>query len=893
MQPWLIFAVALAYLGTLFSIATYADRRKRQGRSVINHPWVYTLSLAVYCTAWTFYGSVGRAATNGIEFITIYLGPTIMAGFFWPVFRKMLRISRVYRLTSIADFISTRYGKNFSIAVLVTLFAVMGLIPYIGLQIKSILSGFAMLVSGDHTLPVKNDGWITSTLVIVLLIFTLLYGARNVDAAEKHEGLIAAIAFESLIKLLAFLAVGLFVTYGLFQGFGDIFRQVAERPEHTTLFTLNPGVGYSRWAGMLLLSMLAIVLLPRQFQAGVVENLEEGHIRTASWGLPLYLLLINLFVLPVAFAGLLVLGGQAVDADQYVLALPLVAKKNLLALFTWLGGLSAATGMILVETIALSIMISNNLVMPLLLKGMRWESLSQTSLAGTVLWIRRLSIALVLLGALLYSQTTGERLSLVSIGLISFCAVAQFAPSLLGGMFWKEGNHVGAIAGLLAGFGVWTYTLVLPALTPDAPWVHDGPGGIWWLRPQMLFGLQGYDQITLATWWSLLINTVLYISISAATRPSPQEQYQAELFVDVYRTESATTEATGWKGTAGMAELQQLMARFLGKERADSLLQGYASRHRIPLSGSQKADARMVAFAERVLGGVIGSASARIMISSMTKEEEINIEEVLNILRENQQVLEMNKELRRKQQELSRATRQLEHANEQLRLIDQQKDEFLYTVTHELRTPLTSIRALSEIVHDNPDLPETERQQYLSAIITETQRLSHLITQVLTLEKYESGRHRLSIAPINLSSILTRVAENMRPVAAAKNIRLRLHVTDMQALVQGDAELLTQVLYNLMGNAVKFAAKDIRIALISEYNEWQVHVQDDGKGIEPALHQLIFDKFFQARNQTLKKPEGSGLGLAICRKILDLHSGSIRVESTPGKGANFIVALPA
>lgn len=891
MSPWLIFGICLLYLGVLFAIATFAERRKQQGRSIIQHPWVYTLSLAVYCTAWTFYGSVGRAASSGIEFVTIYIGPTLMAGLFWPVLRKMLLISRTYRLTSLADFISTRYGKNFSIAVLVTVCSVVGLLPYIALQLKSIADSFFIL--SEHTMPVEQGGsWLSIGIVGVLITFTMLYGARSVDAAEKHEGLIAAVAFESLVKLVAFLAVGLFVTYGLFNGFGDIFEKIAVLPQGKALQQLSEASGPSGWTAMIVLSMLAILLLPRQWQVGVVENTHPTHTYTAMWGLPLYLFLINLFVLPVAYGGMLLMGQAAIDPDYYVLALPLMHGKSLLAVCTWLGGFAAATGMIIVETIALSTMLSNNVVMPLLLKSLQWRSSVDESFVKIVLWVRRLSIVLVLLLAWLYSQAAVAGQSLVSIGLISFCAVAQFAPALLGGLFWKQGNHTGAIAGLAAGFAIWAYTLVVPNLFPAAAWVQSGPGGIDWLRPHALFFSSHLSPITLATWWSLFINVVLYAVVSLYTRPSAREVYQAELFVDVYRLQDAATQGTGYTGQVSMAEVQALMAQFVGQERSASLLSGYAHRHQIP-PGQLRADGRMVAFAERVLGGVIGTASAHIMVSSLTKQEEINLEEVLSILRENQQMIEMNKELRRKSQELSKATRQLQEANRQLKEMDEQKDEFLYTVTHELRTPLTSIRALSEIVHDNPDLEDTDKQHYLSAIIQETERLSHLINQVLTLERYESGRHRPHMAPVHIGQIITAVADNMRPVAQEKGVELQVHINDTQALVQADKDLLTQVMYNLLGNAVKFARHQIKISLIDSYNEWQIRVQDDGKGIEPGLEQLIFDKFFQARNQTLTKPEGSGLGLAICKKIMQMHGGSIAVESTAGKGATFVATLPA
>lgn len=891
MNPWIIFAICLLYMGVLFAIATFAERRKQQGRSIIQHPWVYTLSLAVYCTAWTFYGSVGRAASSGIEFLTIYIGPTIMAGLFWPVLRKMLLISRTYRLTSLADFISTRYGKNFSIAVLVTLCSVVGLLPYIALQLKSIAESFSILSA--PTVPIApSGGWLSIGIVGILIAFTMLYGARSVDAAEKHEGLVAAVAFESLVKLAAFLAVGLFVTYGLFNGFGNIFSTVSSLPPGPELMQLSAESGPSGWTAMIVLSMLAILLLPRQFQVGVVENTHEKHTHTAMWGLPLYFFLINLFVLPVAYGGMLLLRGTAIHPDYYVLALPLLHGEQLLAIFTWLGGFAAATGMIIVETIALSIMLSNNVVMPLLLKSLQWRGNSDESFVKIVLWVRRLSIVLVLVLAWFYSQAAVAGQSLVAIGLISFCAVAQFAPALLGGLFWKQGNHAGAIAGLAAGFAIWAYTLVVPNLFPEAAWVQRGPGGIDWLKPHALFFSSHLSPITLATWWSLFANALLYALVSIYTRPSAREVYQAELFVNVQRLQGAATQGKGYEGQVSMAEVQALMGQFAGQQRSATLLNGYAHRHQIPLQ-QQWADGRIVAFAERVLGGVIGTASARIMMSSLTKQEEINLDEVLSILRENQQMIEMNKELRRKSQELSKATRQLQAANEQLKAIDEQKDEFLYTVTHELRTPLTSIRALSEIVYDNPDLEPADKQHYLGAIIQETERLSHLINQVLTLERYESGRHRPHMAPVNLGMVITAVADNMRPVAHEKGLELQVHISDTQALVQADKDLLTQVMYNLLGNAVKFARHKIKITLIDSYNEWQIRVQDDGKGIDPGLEQMIFDKFFQARNQTLTKPEGSGLGLAICKKIMQMHGGGIAVSSTPGMGATFVATLPA
>ncbi|MCU0333603.1 MAG: sensor histidine kinase [Chitinophagaceae bacterium] len=891
MSGWIIILVCVLYLLLLFFIATWAEQRKKAGKSLINNGWAYALSMAVYCTAWTFYGSVGRAASGGIAFLTVYIGPTIMAALFWPVLRKMLRISSTMRLTSLADFISTRYGKNFSVAVIVSLFAVAGLIPYIGLQLKSIINSFEILAGNAAQ---HNSSFIAIGVTLILTVFTILYGARSVDTAEKHEGLISVIAFESIVKLLAFLLIGVFTTFFLFDGFADVFRRMAAQAQSERLFTISGTHGMYEWVSLTILSGLALLLLPRQFQVSVVENIHENHIRKASWLFPAYLIAINLFVLPIAFGGHLLFGGQAlVNADNYVLAIPLQQGKPLLATFTWLGGFAAATGMIVVETIALSIMISNNLVMPLLVKKVQSERQADPSFQPRILLIRRIVIGVVLLIALLYSKTAGQRLSLVSIGFISFCAVAQFAPAVLGGMFWKEGNKKGAIAGMIAGFLIWGYTLVLPGIMPDAVFVQQGPWGLHWLRPYTLFGLDGFDPIAHAFTWSMLVNVLLYIGVSIHTKAGAQEQYQAELFVDVFKHGRNQQGVQPWQGQSSVAELQQLLGTFIGTDRSTNLLQGYAQRQGIAVHPQQPADGRLVAFTERILGGIIGTASARILIGSSTKEEEINLEEVLNILRENQQTIETNKELRKRSAELSKATRQLEAANAQLQALDQLKDEFLYTVTHELRTPLTSVRALSEILHDNPDLDEAQRQHYLAAITKETERLSHLITQVLTLEKFESGRYRPHLSATNLAQLLTEAVEALRPLAAEKQLSIHLRMADTQVLVQADRDLLLQVLYNLLGNAIKFAHQHIEVQLVAGVSEWQVWVKDDGRGVPADEQAFIFDKFFQARHQTLKKPEGSGLGLAICKKIIELHGGDIIVESQEGHGAAFVFSIPA
>jgi Na+/proline symporter/signal transduction histidine kinase len=899
MNNWVVIACSLLYLCLLFGVAYYAEYRQKKNRSLINNPYVYALSLAVYCTAWTYYGSVGQASTRGVEFLAVYIGPTITAALFWPVLRKIIRICKTQRINSLADFISTRYGKNFSLAVVVTILCMIGIIPYIALQLKAISSSMNIL-SGTSAhvglIGILQDN--TLYIALALVAFIILFGTRSIDASEKHEGLVAAVAFESVIKLLAFLVAGIFVTFGLFNGFGDIFSKAAANADLARLFQFNGNGAYTTWAGLILLSMLAVVFLPRQFQLGVVENVQENHLKKAIWLFPLYLFLITLFVLPVAFGGKLLMGNSGVSADTYVLALPLHHGAGFLSLFIFIGGFSAATSMIIVETIAISTMMSNNIATPLLLTTRKFKTKGDGQLTNPILNIRRFSIFLIIALAFLYDKLVAQHFTLVSIGMVSFAAVSQLAPAVLGGIYWKNASQKGAMAGILTGFVTWFYTAVIPSMASagfiNMSVINDGPWGISWLRPLSLFGMEGMDTITHCFFWSMFFNILVFVYVSLNSTRSAREIYQSEIFVDIFRHSGPGDTHAVWKGTAYLPDLNSLLANFLGKERAEKIISSYAARHKISME-SKKADPRLVTFSEKVLSGVIGSASARIMVSSVTKEEELKINEVMHILRESQQMIELNKELRRKSGELQKATEQLTVVNAQLKDMDEVKDEFLYTVTHELRTPLTSIRAMAELVHDNEDMEEEQRQEFLSGIIKETERLSHLITQVLNLERYESGRQQLNLTPVLLNTLISDSIRSVTGLALEKKVKIEKQIPNSMFILRCDADLIQQVMNNLLSNAIKFVEETtglVRVGVFSTEDEIQVWVEDNGKGIPRELHELVFDKFFQARNQTLKKPQGSGLGLAICKKIIEMHQGKIRVESEEGKGSRFIFTLP-
>ena len=897
--------LSLLYLGVLFGIAYWGDQRSDAGRSVIANPLIYVLSLAVYATSWTFYGSVGRAAATGVGFLPIYLGPTLMAALFWLVLRKMIRISKVNRITSIADFVAARYGKSGLLAGLVTVIAVIGVIPYIALQLKAVsTSALILLQYPEVSLPAhaRSVDILSDTALYVALLlaaFTVLFGTRHLDATERHEGMVAAIAFESVVKLVAFMAVGLWVTYGLFDGFGDLFARAAQLPQAAKLFQMPAtAAGYGSWVTLIFLSMLAVMFLPRQFQIGVVENVNEVHLRKAIWLFPLYLLVINIFVLPITFAGLLQFAPGLVDADTFVLTLPMAHGHEALTLLVFIGGLSAATGMVIVESIALSTMICNDLVMPVLL---RWRALAlqqRHDLSRLLLTIRRSAIVVLMMLGYVYYRAAGEAYALVSIGLVSFAAVAQFAPAMLGGMYWRQGTHAGALAGLLLGFGMWCYTLLLPSFVRShwlpASILSEGPWGLALLRPNALFGLEGLDDITHALIWSLMANVGGYVGVSLLGRQSVADRAQAALFVDVFKVTSQDTPL--WRGRASVEGIVTLVGRFIGPERAQAEFAALAARRGSASVGQLEPDAALVHFAQNLLAGAIGTASARLVLGSVVQEEPLSMTEVLHILDEASQVMAYSRELEEKSRQLQAATAELRAANERLRELDRLKDDFISTVTHELRTPLTSIRALSEILHQDPRIRLDKRREFLGIIVKESERLTRLINQVLDLAKLESGRAEWASTEVDLRGVIDDAAATTRQLMQDRGVTFASAIPEAVPLILADRDRLLQVMLNLLSNAVKFCEPSqgrIDVRLTVGEAQLQVDVQDNGPGIALADQDTIFEKFRQGSADTLTaKPAGTGLGLPISRQIVEHFGGRLWVTSTPGQGATFSFTLP-
>ncbi|HJQ57675.1 MAG TPA: sensor histidine kinase [Vineibacter sp.] len=895
-----VIVVSLLYLFLLFGIAWYGDRLARTGRSLVSNPVVYSLSIAVYCTSWTFYGSVGRAASSGVEFLAIYLGPTLTFVAGWFVIRKIIRISKANRITSIADLIASRYGKSVVLGGVVTVIAVVGILPYITLQLKAISTSFAVLL-GSPAGAVPATSLLQDTGLYVALImaaFAILFGTRHIDASEHHQGLVTAIAFESVVKLVAFLAVGLFVTFGLFAGPGDIFARAEATPALRRLFTIDGLPAHTSWIALTVLAMGAIVVLPRQFQVVVVENVDERHLRTAMWLLPLYLLVINVFVLPIAFAGLLTFPAGNINADTFMLTIPLQQQLPSLALLAFLGGLSAATGMIIVETVALATMVSNHLVMPILIRMRQLYLFDRGDVTGVFLTIRRGTIIVVVLLGYAFERLIGESFTLVTIGLVSFVAAMQFVPAILAGIYWKGATKAGALSALVGGFLVWGYTLLLPSFARSG-WIatdiiDHGPFGIGGLRPYALFGLEGLDPIAHATIWTMLVNAGLLVGVSVLTSQSMVERGQALRFVDVFRRGDAGQRT--WRGRATVGDLSQLLARFLGADRAEAAAAHFARGSRRRIADDSPADSDMVAYAERQLAGAIGAASARIMVASVLREEMHDIDEVMHILDEASQLVVYARNIEAKSQELERATAELRAANERLKDLDRLKDDFVSTVSHELRTPLTSIRSFSEILRDNPDLDADQRQEFVGIIVQESERLSRLINDILDLAKMEAGTTDWVMSETEPRRVIEQAITSTSGLfAKAPYIAFEAHIADGLGPVRADADRLTQLLVNLISNAVKFSAKQdawVRLKAWEETGFLRVDVSDNGIGIARDDQARIFERFQQAGNTLTDKPQGTGLGLPICRQILQRFGGAIWVDSEPGKGSVFSFRVP-
>ena len=629
----LIAFVALAYMAILFAIAFYGDRRRAPLRPR-TRAWVYSLSLAVYCTSWTFFGAVGQAAGELWSFLPIYLGPIIVLLFAPWVLEKMVAISKQENITSIADFIAARYGKSQSLAVVVALICLVGVLPYIALQLKGIVLGVNLLV-GTTPSPTRNQD--TALIVsLILALFTILFGTRSVDVTEHHRGMVLAIAFEALVKLLAFLGVGAFVTWYLYDGFADLLQRAAQAPALEGFWSQTIS-----WPHMLVqtgLAMTAIICLPRQFHVAVVENNEAGDLRQARWVFPVYLLLAALFVVPIALAGQLLLPA-GVQPDSFVISLPLAEAHPALALLAFIGGASAATGMVIVEAVALSTMVSNDMLLPVLLRRQSAERPFEV-FRHWMLSARRVSIVVILLLAYVCYRLLGANASLATIGQLSFAAIAQLAPAMFGALVWKQANRRGVFAGLAAGCALWFYTLVLPLVAGGLHWSLDS----FPLLPELLYYPVGFeiDPLSRGVVLSLAGNWALFGLFSWFSRTRVAEHWQAGRFIGL---DTGAKSAGRNLLAVQVADLMVLAARFVGEERAQQSFVRFSYQQDRPFNPAQNADAEWIAHTERLLAGVLGASSTRAVVRAAIEGREMQVEDVVRIVDEASEVLQFNRAL--------------------------------------------------------------------------------------------------------------------------------------------------------------------------------------------------------------------------------------------------------
>lgn len=927
---WTVITAFVLYMGGLFIIAQYVERKSMQGINLANNPYVYSLSLAVYCTTWTYYGSVGLAATSGMLFLTVYLGPTLAFIMGWTVLRKMTRIKASQRITSIADFISARYNRSPGLAAMVTVIALIGVAPYIALQLKAVITTFKMITTTQGSQVSWVGNHVGPIVVILMILFTNIFGVRRLDPTERHPGMVMAVAIESVVKLIGFLSAGIFVTYFLFDGFDDIFSRIVR--EGNTFQAPVEGSYFVTWTTFLILAMSAVICLPRQFHVTVIENFHERHIKTAMWLFPLYMLLINIFVFPIAMGGLL-RGYSAGEADSFVLTLPLESGHTWLSLFVFIGGFSACTSMIMISSMTLSTMITNHLLLPVVdwfkaLGGLRRHLLA----------CRWVAVAVVVAMGYWFEATLGGSYMLVNMGLISFTAVLQFAPAIIGGIFWHGANKAGAVLGLMGGFAVWCYTMLLPSFMKSG-WfstlLDSGPWGIAYLRPEQLFGLTGLDPISHTVFWSLIFNIGLFVWGSLFFDQSRDEQRLAMEFVH------AGGKAPGMKPfipkgsridlTGKIRIIRKVLGQFFTRDKTDmligELLKQLHISDRTTISIPKLAD--LYAAVEKSLAGAIGAAAAH---TAMGREELFSSEESeelsavygeilagLNLTPEElktkidyyqdreklltihageleQKVREREKEIARREQaekEVRILNEDLEQRVSQrtaeLAAVNKELEAFAYSVSHDLRAPLRSIDGFSQaLLEDYLEILDDNGKDYLQRVRAASQRMAELIDHILKLSRLA----RVEIHPdqVNLSNLAFSIAEDLKNTDPARNVRF---IIENGIIINGDKVLLRRVMENLLNNSWKYTSKKdqavIEFGVTGRNGDPTYFVRDNGVGFDMEYVKKIFGIF--QRLHGAKEFEGLGIGLATVQRILYRLGGRIWAEGVVDRGATFYFKL--
>ena len=886
MSSFALFAVVLVYLALLFLVAHLAEKKK--SKIWINNPYIYALSLAVYCTAWTYYGSIGVAATSGLNYLPIYIGPIMVIPAWIYINTRIVRISRVNKISSLADFIALRYGNSRSFSAIITLVCLFAIVPYIGLQIKAISETFHLVTETPMSKNILTDN--ATFVVLLIALFSSYYGTKYVDASEKRLGIISAIALESFLKLFFIIILGLFVIYFAFDGFSDIYQKASKFPDFKAKNTFNGIEGAMNWMILCMISGTAICILPRQFHTAIIENRQEKHIKTAIWFFPLYLLIFTFFIFPIAWGGRLIFEGQNVNPEFYSILIPQHFNNTLITVLVFLGGLSSSVSMIIISAITLSIMVSNNLIIPYGLLG-KFKAENEVQNTRNITNIRKFSIFGLVILAFCFYKYFILKTSLDSVGLISFVIIGQLAPAFFGALFWRRGSYKGAVIGLLAGLAICYFGLIIPQYYFS--YNQDVKGALREIYDAFqFFDIPYLTRIPEIFFWSILINTGLFTILSVSMKGDYRERNFAELYVDIDKYIQNHENAFIWRGTAYVSDIKNILERFLGKKKTEQAMRIFNIKYNID-SQTETADSRFIKFSENLLAGRIGTASAKILIEGVTKEDKISLKEVLNILEESKENITLNKKLIEKSEELKQLSNDLSSANENLIIKDRQKDDFLDSVAHELRTPITAIRSAGEILADDDDIPLDIKREFLNNIITESDRLSEIINDILYLDKLQHGEIALNIHENNIIETYKKALSPILHLIQQKNI----HISEVdllnQYIFEYDEARMIQLFHNILGNALKFTDEQGTIQTkLSEKDDFLIiKVFNTGKNIPEEDLEMIFDKFYQSKNQNIIKPTGSGLGLAISKRLVEAHSGNIKAENS-GLGVTFTITLP-
>ncbi|HEY9765525.1 MAG TPA: ATP-binding protein, partial [Chroococcales cyanobacterium] len=888
----------------------------------VNNSFAYSLSLTVFFTTWAYFGNTERAARDGMAFFAFYPGVMASAALWWILLRRLVRLKNAYRLTSIADFLSARYGKSRGVALLATVISLPIMVPYAGLQLKAIFSAFDLLA-----LPGSLDKKMTEIVVVgSLILFTVILGARRLDPTEQHPGMIMAVAGEAVIKLAAFLTGALFIVSFLAPGgLAGLLGELSE-----TSFPRLTGLDssyYCEWAANFVLGFSAILLLPRQFHVAVVENSDERHIKTAMWLVPLYACALTLFAFPVALVGLL-RGYPSSQAETFLLRMPLDAGHPWLTLLVFIGGISAGVGMISIIAMTLATMVTNHVVLPIVGLNPRWSFLKKH-----LLRIRWLAIAVLILLGYAFEEFLGAHQMLVEIGALAFIAAFQFAPSALGGLFWSKGSKIGAISGMLGGEAVWFYTAMLPAMV-KAGWLsrgllEKGPWGIALLRPEHLFGLTGLEHVSHTVFWSFVVNAGFYLLGSLFFKAGSEEEASTADFLQAMK--GAPPAPLTLEATILLAEkrslVEELLRQFLAPEEAIAKTEeclanvGFQGKEKISIVELSELRREV----EKRLAGLIGAAEAHKALGEsrlFSPEENKALSEVYGEILARLKV--PPEELRRKvdyyreresllknytaelERGISERTAELEKANEEkvrlqqeqiaaLKQADILKDQFLSILSHELRTPINVVTGFGSILDDEIAGPLNEKQHdFLQKMLASADSLLLLVNDLLDMSRIQVGKFSISPLPMDFSEIAEGVIENLKPLAEKKGQKLLNLVPAELPTVTADDQRIAQVLNNLVGNAIKFTPPggEISVKARIEGSFLFCEVEDNGPGIPPEDQKKLFTPFTQLDMSSTRRAGGTGLGLSIAKAIVTAHGGSIGVKSEVGKGSKFWFTLP-